>query len=158
MSTKSMTAPLAIIKVQGKPVGKVKNVRITETLRLGRVTGLGRLNPSELPALEWSGTMTFGSYLIEFSEQIVPNSILRKVQTTEEYVDTVLLREEGVQVDLMRKVIDTTLANGVKVPKLKVFASVRGAFSSREGFDISEGQISGRDQDFEYTDPVIYPS
>ena len=48
---KVMTAPLAIIQINGVTVGKMKNVRITETIRRGRVSGLGVLNPSELPAL-----------------------------------------------------------------------------------------------------------
>ena len=50
-NTRVMTAPLAIIKINSVTVGKMKNVRITETIRRGRVTGVGRLNPEELPAL-----------------------------------------------------------------------------------------------------------
>jgi hypothetical protein len=39
---------------------------------------------------------------------------------------------------------------------LEVFASVKGAFLTSEGFDVSEGGISGRDCQFEYTTPILY--
>ena len=41
---KVMTAPLAIIQIDSVTVGKMKNVRITENIRRGRVAGIGRLN------------------------------------------------------------------------------------------------------------------
>ena len=40
--------------------------------------------------------------------------------------------------------------------KYETFAKVAGAFATREGFDIQEGQISGRDGDFEYLEPVLF--
>lgn len=157
MATKTMTAPLAIIKVNGVPVGKMKSVRLTENIRRGKVMGLGRMNAEELPPIEWDGTLSCSAYLIDFSEQIIQGALLRKVQTTEEFIDTVLLNEDGVQIDIMRKEKDFIQANGVIVPKLTIFASIKGCFITREGFDISESQISGRDADFEYTTPVLYP-
>lgn len=36
-----MTAPLAIIRINSVAVGKMKNVRVTESIRRGRVVGLG---------------------------------------------------------------------------------------------------------------------
>ncbi len=154
---KTMTAPLAIIKVDGKPIGKMRNIRLTENVRRGKVMGLGRLTPTELPALEWDGTLSTGFYLIDFSNEVIKAALLRKVQTLDEFVDTVLLQEEGVQIDILRKVKDVVLGNGVIVPKLEIFASVQGAFLTRESFDITESQISGRDADFEYINPVLYP-
>ena len=62
-----MTAPLAIIQINSVTVGKMKNVRITENIRRGRVAGVGQLNPSELPALEWQGQMSCSSYTINFN-------------------------------------------------------------------------------------------
>ena len=157
MATKTMTAPLAIIKVNGVPVGKMKNIRLTENIRRGKVIGLGRLHASELPPLEWDGTLSCSFYLIDFSDEIVKNTLLRTVQTVGEFVDTVLLQEDGVTIDIIRKVKDFTQANGVIVPKTEIFASIQGCFLTREGFDITESQISGRDADFEYINPIIFP-
>ena len=152
-----MTAPLAIVKVNGIPVGKMKNLRITETIRRGKVMGLGALTPSELPALEWDGSMNVGAYLINFSKEVIQGAWPREVQTVDEFVNTILLQENGIQVDIMRKVTDFTQANGVIVPTLEVFATVPGCFATREGFDITESQISGRDVDFQYLAPILFP-
>lgn len=156
---KVMTAPLAIIKVNGIAIGKMKNIRVTENIRRGRVVGIGELTPSELPAIDWSGSFNCGFYSIKFNNQdeLTKNAILRGVNTLEEWVNTVLLQEDGVQVDVLKKVkqsVDPT--TGVITPDYEIFASVRGCFATREGFDISEGQISGKDMDFEYTTPILF--
>lgn len=158
MATKVLTSPLAIIKVNGVPVGKMKNIRVTEQMRRGRVSGLGALTPSELPSLEWSGTLSCGFYTINFDTSNLPKAIVRKVNNIDEFVDTVLLQEDGVQVDILRKVNDglPDPITGIIKSKLEVFASVKGCFITREGFDISEGQISGKDADFDYTTPIIF--
>ena len=158
MATKTMTAPLAIVKVNGVPVGKMKNIRVTETIRRGKVLGLGALTPSELPALVWDGNLTAGFYLINFSQETIQTAWPREVQSVDEFVNTVLLQEDGVQLDILRKVKDFTQQNGVIVPKFEIFASIVGCFATREGFDITESQISGRDMDFQYLTPILYPS
>lgn len=157
MASKTMTAPLAIIKVNGVPVGKMKNIRLTENIRRGKVIGLGRLHASELPPLEWDGTLSCSFYLIDFSNEVAKNALLRTVQTVDEFVNTVLLQDTGITIDILRKVKDFRQENGVLVPKTEIFASIQGCFLTREGFDITESQISGRDADFEYITPVIFP-
>jgi hypothetical protein len=158
-TTRVITAPLAIIKVQGIAVGKMKSLRIQETIRRGRVSGLGQLTPAELPPLEWSGTLSCGFYNISFDKSQLPKAIVRKVNTIDEFVDTVLLQEDGVQVDIMRKVAAAPADpnTGIIPSELEIFASVKGCFLTREGFDIQEGQISGKDADFDYTTPIIFP-
>jgi len=158
MAEKVLTAPLAVIKVNGIVVGKMKNIRIQENTRRGRVSGLGQLTPDELPALEWSGTLSCSFYTITFKKSSIPSATIREVNTVEEFVDTVLLQENGVQVDIMKKVKDSVDPNtGIITPKFEIFASIKGCFSTREGFDIQEGQISGKDNDFEYTTPILFP-
>ena len=157
MATKTLVAPLAIIKVNGIPVGKMKNIRITETIRRGKVMGLGRLNPEELPALEWEGSMNCGFYLVDFKNHPIDKALIRAVNNLDEFIDTVLLEENGVQLDIMRKTRASQNTNtGIITSQLEIFATIKGAFITRDGMDISEGQISGRDADFEYMDPIIY--
>ena len=154
-----MTAPLAIIKQNGNVIGKMKNIRITETIRRGRVSGLGELTPQELPALEWNGTLNAQFYLIDFRTTGIPNANPRTVNATaQEYIDNVLLEEDGVDITIFKKDDDgTTDPNtGLINSTLVEFANVKAAFIDREGFDITEGQISGKDQDFTYMDPILY--
>lgn len=156
---KVMTATLAVIKVGGVAIGKMKSIRVTENIRRGRVTGIGKLTPSEIPALEWSGTLNCGFYMITLDSQdvLTKKGVLRNVNNLQEFVDTVLLQEEGLQIDILKKVKNTQDANtGIITPKYEVLASIRGCFSTREGFDISEGQISGKDCDFEYINPILF--
>ena len=159
MGTRVITAPLAVIKVNGIAVGKMKSLRIQETIRRGRVSGLGALTPDELPALEWSGTLSCGFYNITFDKSQLPKAIVRKVNTLDEFVDTVLLQADGVQVDIMRKKAASAPdpITGIIPSELEIFASVKGCFITREGFDIQEGQISGKDADFDYTTPILFP-
>lgn len=157
MADKVMTAPLAIIRVNGVAVGKMKSIRCTETIRRAKVVGLGALVASEYAPLDWSGSLNCGFFMIDLRKSAIPGALLRVTQTVQEWEDTLLLSNSGVQIDIMRKVEDVLLPTGVIRPKLEVFASIKGCFISRESFDISEGQISGRDVDFEYTTPILFP-
>lgn len=157
MAEKTLTAPLAVIKVNGIPVGKMRDLRISETYRRGRVSGLGELTPSELPALEWNGTLTCDFYEIDFSKTGIPDAIKRVAPSLKEFVDNVLLQEEGVDVVIFKKVkktVDPT--TGLIKSKLQPHVTVRGCFLDREGMNISEGQVSGHNQEFSYIDPIIF--
>lgn len=154
------TAPLAVIQINSVTVGKMKNVRITENIRRGRVSGLGRLNPEELPALEWTGRLTCSSYSINFN--LLANKMklgtFRNAGTIEEWANAILMQEDGLEIAILRKVKDgeIDLETGLVSTKYETFAKVSGAFATREGFDVQEGQISGRDTEFEYTNPILY--
>ena len=157
---KVMTAPIAIIKINGKAVGKMKNVRITEQIRRGRVTGIGTLTPSELPAVEWSGTMSCSAYSVNFNllNNVSRIGTFRQGANEEAWQNAILMQEKGLQIDVMKKVKNGEIdpQTGLVETKYEVFATVKGAFATREGFDIQEGQISGRDTDFEYLDPILF--
>lgn len=155
-----MTAPLAIIQINSVTVGKMKNIRITENIRRGRVAGVGQLNPSELPALEWQGQMSCSSYTINFN--LLANKLkkgtFRNAGSLESWANAILLQEDGLEIALLRKVKDGEIDadTGLVATKYENFAKVNGAFATREGFDLQEGQISGRDTDFEYLEPILY--
>lgn len=157
MADRVMTAPLAIIKVNGVAVGKMKSIRCTENIRLQKVVGIGTLVASEYAPLDWTGTLNCGAFAIDLSREVIPGALLRRMNTVQEWEDTLLLNSNGVQIDILRKVKDTVLPSGVIVPKLEIFASIKGCFITRESFDISESQISGRDVDFDYSTPILFP-
>lgn len=157
MAEKVLTAPLAIIKVNGVTVGKMKNIRVTETFRRGRVSGLGELTPQEVPALEWNGTLTAEFYEIKFEETGIPNAMHRVAPSLQAFVDDVLLQEEGVDIVIFKKIKDfLDPATGLLVSQLREHATVTGCFLDREGIDIAEGQISGHNQDFTYIEPILF--
>src|SRR5882757_3692374 len=154
---KTMTAPMAIIKVGGLAVGKARNLQLTEVIRRGDVVGIGKLAASEKPALGWQGTLTCGFFLIDFSISPIPGAINRNANSIQQWEDTLILQEDGVQIDLMRKVTASQNALGIITSTLAIFASIKGCFANRESFDITESQISGRNVDFDYITPILYP-
>lgn len=160
MESKAMTAPLAIIQINSVTVGKMKNVRLTENVRRGRVGGIGRLTPSEIPALEWQGTLSCSAYTINFNLLLnkLKKGFYRNAGSLEAWANALLLEENGLEIAILRKVKDGEIdpETGLVSSKYETFAKVTGAFATREGFDIQEGQISGRDGDFEYLEPVLY--
>ena len=157
---KAMTAPLAIIQINSVTVGKMKNVRLTENVRRGRVGGIGRMTPTELPALEWQGTLSCSAYTINFNLLLnkLKKGFYRNAGSLEAWANALLLEENGLEISILRKVKDGEIdpETGMVNTKYETFAKVTGAFATREGFDIQEGQISGRDGDFEYLEPVLF--
>ena len=156
MAEKTMTAPLAVIKVKGIPVGKMRDIRINETFRRGRVSGLGETVPSEVPVLEWNGSLTCDFYEVDFKKTGIPDGIKRIAPSMEAFLDNILLQEDGVDVTIFKKtkrVYNST--TGLIEAKLVPFATVRGCFLDREGVNISEGQISGHNQEFTYINPIL---
>ena len=157
---KAMTSPLAIIQINSVTVGKMKNVRLTENVRRGRVGGIGRMTPTELPALEWQGTLSCSAYTINFNLLLnkLKKGFYRNAGSLEAWANALLLEENGLEISILRKVKDGEIDpdTGMVNTKYETFAKVTGAFATREGFDIQEGQISGRDGDFEYLEPVLF--
>jgi hypothetical protein len=152
------TAPLAIVKVGGVAIGKMKTIQVNENIQRGTVQGLGELTPQEKPALVWAGTLSCGFYTITWQKSSIPNAITRNVNTLKEFVDSLLLQEQGVTVELYKKI----RANGAPtiglIPSsLVLFCTISGLFLEGDNFDISEGSISGKNQSFSYLDPVIFP-
>lgn len=160
MNERTMTAPLAIVQVNGVTVGKMRNIRVTEQIRRGRVSGLGRLTAEELPALEWSGSLSCSSYTINFNLLMNKSQLgtFRNAYTVNDWANAILLQEAGLEISLLRKVKDGEIdpETGMVKTKYETFAKVNAAFATREGFDVQEGQISGRDTEFEYLEPILY--
>jgi hypothetical protein len=157
-----LTGALAIIELNGQPIGKMKNVRVSENFSRGRVSGIGELTPQEIPALQWNGTLSCSFYSIDFASDGVAGidgapdkGITRVAGSLQEWVDHVLLQEDGVNISIFKKIedaFDTT--TGLIKSEKKEFAKIEGLFLDRDSFDISENGISGRDQEFTYKNPI----
>lgn len=153
MAEKTLTAPLALIKVTGwdgqqHTIGKMRNIRVTENIRRGRVVGIGEITPSELPALEWTGTCNVGQYAIKLDTTIL-KALSRNFSSTADFVKHILFNE-GIDIAILKKA-----KNGTEIVE-QTFTTIKGAELTSEGLDISEGQISGRDGTFEHKNPVLY--
>jgi len=153
-----ITAPLAIIEVDSVVIGKMRGIRVNENIQRGNVQGLGQLVPDEKPALSWSGTVSCDFYNIDFRKSQVPNAIIRTVQTIQEWQDSVMLQEEGVTLKIFKRIAQPNQPTfGLIASENKTYAIIKGLFLDTENFDINEGQVSGRNQSFQYLFPIIFP-
>jgi hypothetical protein len=93
MATKVLTAGLAIIKVLGVPIGKMKGITINETMRRGKVVGLGQLAADEVPVLDWDGSMSCEFFTVDFKISPLPGAMTRSAASVEDWSKSVLLQE-----------------------------------------------------------------
>lgn len=157
-----LTAPLAVIMVGTTAIGKMRSIRVNEQIQRGRVIGLGSLTPTEAPATGWSGSVTCDFYNIDFRESQLPGAIFRKDTTPEAWLEAVCLQLKGVTLNIyQRTALDASqpqTASGTVGVKggLYLYATIEDLLLDAEGFDISEGAVSGRNQSFQYLTPILF--
>lgn len=162
------TAPLAIIRVNGMgPIGLMRNITVTENLNRTEIRGIGQLTPQELPAVTWAGTLTCDFYAIDFrdtgTQGKLQGAMFRGGQSLQEWIDSIVLQQDGIQVDLYK----TVPANPSQVPmggfipsdiNPELICSVNGLFLNSESMNLAEGAVAGRNQSFQYKYPVRFPA
>lgn len=159
---KVFTGALGLIKVNGKIVGKAKTVRVTENIRRQEVGGIGTILPSEKPVVGWQGTLNCSFMSISFDKDGLPDAIKRKFPNVASQVlagessfeDQLVLDNDGITMDIFKKVTDAIDANGNIKPMLEPYVTVRNLLIESQGFDISDGAIVGHDQTFSYLTPI----
>lgn len=154
---KVLTAPLALIKINGVTVGKVKNVRLQEQFQRGNVMGIGSLISQEKPILAIQCSFSCSSYVVSVKKlgTIDNPFILRGATTTDQFVNTILTQDNGVDIYVMKKGVKT-IVNGIvtEASEEKLFV-IKNVFLTSQSFDVQEGQISGSDMSGEYLEPVL---
>ena len=157
---KVITGAIAVIMdANQNPIGRMKSIQVTENITRAEVRGLGSLCPVELPATAWgAGTLRCSFFNIDFSKSQVPGAINRRTgNSVEQFEDNITMQEDGVTVVIYKKssdLIDPVTKNIKASPK--VYATVKNLYIDTESFDISDGQVSGRDQSFKYMTPIQY--
>lgn len=163
-SNNVLTGAIALIKVEGEVIGKMKSVRCQEQIRRQPVRGLGTIIPSEQAVTEWEGTLSCEFMEIEFQKTGIKNAIRRifpniasQVLTGEtSFEDQLVLDVDGVQIDIFKKVTDVINPDGTIKPKLRPYAIVQRCLIESDSFDINEGSIAGHSQSFKYMTPLTY--
>lgn len=154
---KVLTAPLAIIKINSTTVGKIRNLRVQEQYQRGDVRGIGALISSEKPILGINCSFSASSYVISTKKLgTIDNPFIKRgVATQEQFVNTVLTQDNGVDIYIMKKgakVIQDGVVTEATEENLFV---IKNAFLTSQTFNIDEGQISGSDLQGEYLEPIL---
>lgn len=163
-----LTGSIAIIKVKGEVIGKMKDVRYQEQIRRVRVGGIGTIFASEQAAVEWDGTLNCDFMVIDLNKSQVPGSIRRDFNSArsqvlsgkESYEDQLTLSccVGSVQVDIFKKICDTVSADGKVIPKLQLIGTIPNCLIESDSFSLAESQISSRSQSFKCLTPIVIPS
>lgn len=155
MASKVLTAPLVVVKKNGVAVAKIRSLRLNESIQRGEVQGLGNLTLDEVPPTRIRCSASFSLYTVTFRDSAIPDGINRTFDTLKSFVDNFLLKD-GIQLDLYKKVEDSVDENGIKTAKLEPFATIRDMYIDSDSMDVTEGNVSTRDQSFQYLTPVLY--
>lgn len=152
-----LTGPLAIIKIKGQAVGKIKNIRVQEQYQRGDVRGIGSLLSQEKPILAIQCSFTCSQYLIDVKKlgDITNPFLIRGASTTDQFVNTVLTQDNGVDIYIMKKGAKLIEDGIVKEIEEKNFFVIQDAYLTSNSFDIQEGQIAGSDMSGEYLNPIL---
>lgn len=160
---KVLTGAIALIKVDGQIIGKMRSVSVQEQIQRMEVRGLGTIMPSEAAVTSWSGTLTCEFMSVSFKNDGIKNAIRRTFPNIasqaliggESFEDQLVLDTQGVQIDIFKKVADVIDANGIIKPKLIPYAVVQNCLIESDSFQISEGGIAGHNQSFKYLKPMV---
>ncbi len=167
MADKVLTGAIAIIKVQGVAVGKMKDISINESIgRIDVSKGLGSIFSDEFAVIKWSGTCSCSFWEINYKVSGVRNALRRVFganilsqiasgNNQENFEDQLVLDDLGVDVDIYKKLTDVIDPNTQLIkPKAVPYATVRGMFIESDNVSINEGNVAGRNQSFRYLYPV----
>lgn len=152
-----MTAPLAVIKIGGQVVGKIKNIRVQEQYQRGSIRGIGSLLEKERPILAVNCTFSCSAYTISIKKLGTLDNpfVLRGVKSTEQFVNTVLMQDNGIDIYIMKKNA-TTIENGIVTEAgEEEFLVLRECYMESQSFDISEQSIGGTDVSGTYINPIL---
>lgn len=161
--TKVYHGAIALIKVDGQVIGKMRSISCQENFARQEVRGLGTILPSEAPVTSWTGSLSCEYMSINFSNEGIKNALRRYLpnlasqvlNSLESFEDQVVLDSTtGVQIDIFKKVEDVIDANGIIKPKLVPYAIVRNCLIESDSFNVSEGSLAGHSQSFKYLSPI----
>jgi hypothetical protein len=156
-STKVLTAPLAIIRIDGQESGFMRNIRVTENIQRAEVKGISNLYLREVPAVGVSCTFTCDFFFISLKRPEM-RAFIRRDQGVDVFENTLTLAEKGIEVQLLRKK-GIPSSDGKTITALDdpdTIALIVDAFPTSQGFDISENAVSGANMSFQYLTPIFF--
>ena len=167
-----LTGAIALIKVDQKVVGKMRDITINESFRRTRVSkGLGSIFADEFAVTEWSGTLSCSFFEVNYAKSGISGAVNRIFgsqilsaltqgkESTPSLEDNLVLDQTGVTVEIFKKVSDIIdpVTKLIK-PKLEPYATVYNCFIESDNVSINEGNVAGRNQSFNYLLPVVVSS
>lgn len=167
---KILTGAIAILKINGKPIGKCRDIRINETYRRVPVSkGIGSIYDDELAVIKFQGSVTVDFFEISFGVSGVTDALKRVLFTAStmasqiasgnnapNFEDQIVLDDFVVAMDIYKKITDVPYTGtGLITPNVGLYCSIDKIFIEGDSINISDSGISGRNQTFGYLSPVV---
>lgn len=154
----TVTGPIALIKVNGLTIGKIRTITATETFDNVPVKGLGDLSVQEYLMTGHMGTFNIDSFLIDLKSSGIRKLLNRSVVSPEEFQNTATLNRLGIDIYIYKKIpktIDDTTGLVTAIDE-KPIAILRRCFLDSGNFNVSTDQISMYNQTGKFLDPIIF--
>lgn len=154
---KVLTAPKAVIKINGYASGFMRNIRCTENIQRGEVKGISNLTFQEVPVTGITCQLTADFFFISLKRPEV-QAMLNRAGSIKQFIDTLVLSEQPCQIHMYGK-IKVTEENGIVTEvntEGETIAVVKDFFPDSQSFDITEGQISSTNVSGRYLTPVVF--
>jgi len=167
MAGKVLTGAIAIIKVNGQAVGKMRTVTINENFqRIPVPKGLGSIFDDEMALVKFNGTVSCSQVEIDYRDSGLPGGVRRIFGSNiasqiaagnnlQNFEDEAVLDFEGITVDLFKKIQDAIdpATNNI-IPGAIPYATIGRMFIESDNVSINEQNVAGRDQTYRFLDPV----
>jgi hypothetical protein len=157
MEQKTLTAPKAVIKINGIASGFMRNVRVTENFQRGEVKGISNLTLQEVPVTGITCQLTADFFFISLKRPEV-QAMVNRAGSLQNFVNTMILGEQPAQIHMYKKT-KLSVTNGLVTAvdnEGETIGVVQDFFPDTQSFDITEGQISGTNIGGRYLTPILF--
>lgn len=157
--TKVFTAAMAVIKINGVASGFMRALTFTENIQRGEVKGISNLLLQEVPVTGVVCNFTADFFFISLKRPEI-RAFLQRDGGLDQIVDTLILGETPVQLDVYRKVA-TTIVNGIVTgltPEGETIASIKDCYLNSQSWNIQDSAISGTNIGGVYLTPAFFNS
>lgn len=154
---KTLTAPLAVIKINGYASGYMKTVRVTENVQRGEVKGISNLTLQEVPAVGYTCQLTADFFFLSLKRPEI-KALVNRAGSIAEFVNTLTLGEIPTQIHLYKKTKITEL-NGLVTDvdtEGETIGVIKDFYIDSQSFDITENQVSGTNISGRYLTPIVF--
>lgn len=152
-----LTAPKAVIKINGYASGYMRNMRCTENVQRGEVKGISNLTLQEVPATGYTCQLTADFFFISLKRPEI-QALVNRAGSVANFLNTLILGEQPCQIHVFKKTKLTETNNVVTEVNNEgeTIAVIRDFFPDSQSFDVTEGQISGTNISGRYLTPCVF--
>lgn len=172
MAQETFSAPLAVIRIAGQTIGKIRNLNFTENVQRGEVQGLGEVNLQEAPITSVRCQFQAGTWMITLKN--IGSSTINDpfwpvtAADAQTLLKSIVLGETPVMIEVFKKKrtdasrkqisqgsAGQVLYTGDPLTDLESIGVAKDCYINSRSFEISDGAIAGKNISGIYLTPLI---